>query len=137
MDQLVEPADEPHLWPSVGRPQPADELVRLLGAETPRAPLSFGRLNTAEQLQLALRVLDTLRRDAVLSSRQLLAIDVSDPQQVSFVIDPDTEVRCGSEDELDVQLERLRAVLDRVARRQMEVRYIDVRFPEPVVSPRT
>jgi hypothetical protein len=53
------------------------------------------------------------------------------------VLDGTTEVRCGSEAELSDQLDRLQDALKTIARNQMTVRYIDVRFREPVVSPAT
>ena len=49
----------------------------------------------------------------------------------------DMEIRCGSEEELDEQLGRLKTALDQISRHKISVRYIDVRFQEPVVSPRT
>ncbi len=86
---------------------------------------------------MALRVLETLQRTPTLASRQLDIIDVSDPKQISFVIDEDTKILCGAEAELKIQLERLRIALDRVTHRQVDVRYIDVRFQEPVIGPTT
>jgi hypothetical protein len=64
-------------------------------------------------------------------------VDVSDPQQVSLVIDDDLDIRCGSDQALDLHLARLQAVLRMVARQKLPIRYIDVRFPEPVIGPRT
>ena len=136
LDQWYPVDQEGFILPQ-GRAHPWTELVRLRGTDIPRAPLRSGELNTHERLHLALRVLETLRSSPTLAARQLRIIDVSDPRQINFVIDEGTEIRCGSEDELDGQLERLARALDRVARQRVDVRYIDVRFQEPVVSPRT
>lgn len=120
-----------------GQDTPSPGLVQLLGTETPKAPLRTGQPNRSERLHLALRVLETVRSSPIAILRRLSAIDVSDPNQISLVLDDSTEVRCGTEEELSVQLGRLRSALEQLARQQVGVRYIDVRFQEPVVSPRT
>jgi cell division septal protein FtsQ len=120
-----------------GQAQASPEVVRLVGAQSSNAPLKAGRLTSSEPLQLALRVLQTVQRSRALTARRLQAIDVSNPQQISFVIDGGTEIRCGSEAELDAHLRRLRTALQMIAKQRLEARYIDVRFQEPIVSPRT
>lgn len=120
-----------------GQPRPAGGLVRFVGIDSPQEPLRAGQANASERLQLALRVVGLTRRSRVLAARPLTVVDVSDPRQISFIVDDTTEVRCGSEQELTDQLSRLGAALERIRRQQLDVRYIDVRFPEPVISPRT
>ena len=116
---------------------PIEGLTRLVGFERASPPLKVGALNTEERLTTALRTLKALRRAPALSSHRLTEINVLDLQQLRFVIDEGMEVRCGTEEELGDQLERLRAALHVIAKRQMAVRYIDVRFKEPVVGPGT
>jgi cell division septal protein FtsQ len=116
---------------------PADRLIRLVGFERTGGALRAGRENTDERLKLALRVLEALRRAPSLIPRRLTEINVGNPQQIRFLIDGETEVRCGSEAELGAQLERLQAALKAVAKQPLDVRYIDVRFQEPVIGPRT
>lgn len=120
-----------------------ESLVRVVGVERGGTPVRVGKDNrTHELLQLALRLLDKLRRAPALVSYQLIEIQVADPRAIRFLIarqggaEP-IEVRCGSEAELDMQLKRLRTALTVVARRALAVEYIDVRFPEPVLGPRT
>ena len=120
-----------------GHDAPPTGLVQLLGADTPKVPLRAGQPNASERLQLALRVLDTVRHSRAGAARRVNAIDVSDPNQISLLLEDGTEVRCGAEDQLGIQLGRLRSALEQLARRQVDVRYIDVRFQDPVVSPRT
>ena len=136
LDQWYPVDAEGYILPQGSR-KPIEEVSRLIGTETRQAPLRVGRVNTGPNLQLALRVLATLRRSPVLVARKVGVVDVSDPQQISFVIGEDTEIRCGSETELDEQMIRLKTALEQVSRQQISVRYIDVRFQEPVVSPRT
>ncbi len=116
---------------------PSDRFIRLTGFERAKVPLKVGAVSTDERMVVALRVLKTLGRAPVAVGRKITEVDVADPQQIKFRMANETEVRCGSEAELGMQLERLRAALKVIQRRQIEARYIDVRFKEPVVSPQT
>ena len=120
-----------------GGQEPSPNLIRIVGFDRTKFALKVGALNTDEHLAAALRVVQTLRRTAGPLSRRLTAVDVADLQQLRFTLDGETEVRCGSETELGAELERLRATLKIIARQSMAVRYIDVRFKEPVISPKT
>jgi len=128
-----------------GSAAPAESVVRLVGLE--RATLRVGTATADERLTPALRIVERLRRAPALLSYRLTEANVADPQQIRFRIDlparsgatpteGDIEVRCGREAELDAQLERLRVALRAVAKRALDIHYIDVRFPEPVVGPR-
>ena len=114
----------------------AGRLIRLVGVRAGTG-LKVGKRNTDGQLTLALRVLETLRHAQAPVSQHVSEIEVGDPQAIRLVLDEDTEVRCGSEEQLAAQLERLRAALKIITKQQLAVRYIDVRFPEPVIGPRT
>ena len=123
---LTEPSLKPH-----------EQVVILKGVDSPKAPLKVGRDNGSEAMRQALRFLVSLRLSPVLIGHRLVAIDVSDPKQLVFAIDDDIEIRCGSEAELAAQLGRLRDVFRRVASRDMIISYIDIRFQDPVIGPRT
>lgn len=117
-----------------------ERLVVFEGVESPRegrTSLKPGAMNTHPRLLTALRVAERLRGASALIGHRLSAIDVGDPNQLTFLIDEDVEIRCGGEDELEPQLERLRSALRLVSRQQVGVRYIDVRFTDPVIGPRT
>ena len=116
--------------------QPADHLVRLIGVERSGMSLKVGKANADERLLLALRVLGKLRRIPASVSRRLTEINVADPQQIRFLMDGETEVRCGAEPELDAHLARLQAALKAVAKQPLAAKYIDVRFRDPVIGPR-
>ncbi|MBI3087984.1 MAG: FtsQ-type POTRA domain-containing protein [Candidatus Omnitrophica bacterium] len=115
----------------------SDGVVLPPGSATPhdRLVVLRGLDKTNERLPLALRLAARLRRVPALVGHRLTAVDVSRPEQLRFVIDEDVEVWCGGEEALPDHLERLRPVLHRVARNQLAVRYIDLRFPDPVVGP--
>jgi hypothetical protein len=126
-------------------PSPKGQLVILKGVEGPRAPLAVGQENANPRLWLALRLAASLRTSPALLGYRVRAVDVSDPQQLSFLIDHASangfedaiEVRCGREEELTAHLGRLRAVLRMIASQSLAVQYVDLRFKEPVIGPRT
>ena len=120
-----------------GSADPDERLIRLAGFDRAGVALRAGKENADERLRLALRVLEKVRRMPSLTSRRLTEINVADPKEIRFLLAGETEVRCGSETELDAHLQRLRAALRAIAREPLEARYIDVRFKEPVVGPRT
>ena len=123
--------------------EPSPRLIRLEGFERSGTALRIGKDNADERLQLALRILAKLRRAPPSISRRLVAVNVADPRQIRFLIvlpastEGPAEVRCGSEEELEAHLQRLSAALKAVTKEPFAVRYIDVRFHEPVVGPRT
>ncbi|MBI4341432.1 MAG: FtsQ-type POTRA domain-containing protein [Candidatus Omnitrophica bacterium] len=120
-----------------GTVEPMERLIRLTGFLQGSVLLRAGKLSTDERLLLALRVLAALQRAPMSIARRLTEINVSDAQQIRFVLDDELEIRCGGEAELDAHLERLQATLRMLARQpSMPIRYIDVRFQQPVVGPR-
>ena len=116
---------------------PANQLVIVKGVENPKAPLAPGKLNSSERLQRALQLIEQLRASPWLAGHRLTVVDVADPQQVNFVIDQDVEIRCGSQAQLTQDLKRLRTVLQQLAKHGLGVRYIDLRFQDPVIGPRS
>jgi cell division septal protein FtsQ len=131
------PVDDQGFIVPEASPEPHERLVRLVGIDRKSGTVRAGQENSDEKLQLALRVLKTVRRAPISVSRRVVEVNVVDPQQIRFLMDSDTEVRCGTEAELDAHLQRLKGALQAIARQSMDVQYIDVRFHEPVVHPRT
>lgn len=115
--------------------EPSTEWVRLTGLSA-AGDLKPGRVSNNERLQLALRVREAVRRKPASVARRVTEIHVGDPAQIRLMLDDAIEVRCGPEAELGAALSRLQAVLKVIARQQMPVAYIDVRFSEPVVGER-
>ena len=111
-----------------------DDLMRFTGFERAQPPLAVGKINADERLALALRVRGRLQRASGLTANRITEINVEDPRNIRLLLDGATDVRCGSEEELPGQLERLRTVLQVLATHAMAARYIDVRFQEPVVG---
>lgn len=121
----------------VASPQPWDHLPILKGIEGPHASLHVGDEPASPRLQEALRLVQVLRRSSALIGHHVTLVDVGDPAHLTLMLDDAIEVRCGSEQELNIHLERLRTVLRRLTNQPLVVRYIDVRFKEPVIGPTT
>ena len=143
LDQWYPVDDEGVILPE-GSAEGSAKLVKLVGVHRVANGLRLGKNDTSEPLALALRVLERVRKSPLSISRRVREINVAEPSEIRLVLassdlpqDDGTEVRCGSEAELAAHLERLRAVLKVVGKQQLAVRYIDVRFPEPVIGPRT
>ena len=120
-----------------GTPAPRERLVVLKGVERVQAPLKPGQQKKGEAMERALRLLERLQRAPELAGHRVSALDVGDPDQLLFVMDDDVEVRCGGEEDLSMHLHRLREVLKQIASHSLAVRYIDVRFQDPVIAPKT
>ncbi len=120
-----------------GHADAAENLLILKGVDSSDAPFKVGRQNTSQPLETALRLVERLRRSPALRGHTVTHLDVSDPHHLTFLMDEGMEIRCGSEEELDTHLDRLRAVLKKVAPHQLNVRYVDLRFHDPVIGPRT
>jgi len=112
---------------------PIEGLMRL-------GDIGVGRAGDAGQrqaLQRGLRVRARLSRSAPTVARRITEINVADEQAIRLLMDDAIEVRCGSEAELAVHLQRLEAALKTIAKQPLAIRYIDVRFSEPVIGPST
>lgn len=119
-----------------GRDEADERLIRVVGWDRAGTALKAGKANTDERLALALRALEALKREPAIS-RRITQLNVEDPREIRFLLDDTMEIRCGSESELTAHLARLRAALRAIAKHPVDIGYIDVRFQEPVVAPRT
>jgi len=116
---------------------PYEEVPRLTGLNAARPALKISRQNRLPHIQTALRILKLLRFNPVIEGKRLTEINVADLRQIKFIMDEQIEVRCGSEYELDAHLARLSATLKALALQDTPVGFIDLRFSEPVIGPRT
>lgn len=129
--------DEGFLWAD-GEAERAEHVILVSGIQA--GSVAVGAVNTDARVRLAARVIERLKQAKLPVAQRITEVNVSDPRQIRLrlrLADEETEVRCGSEDELGAHLERLQAALKAMGKPPVNVRYIDVRFPEPVIAPRT
>jgi len=112
---------------------PIEGLMRLGGIGVGR----YGDASQQQALQRGLRIRTMLYRSAPMVARRITDINVADEQAIRLMMDGTIEVRCGSEAELAMHLKRLEAALKTIAKQPLAIRYIDVRFSEPVIGPST
>ena len=120
-----------------GKNTPWDGLVALKGIGSPRSPLKVGKENSSERIEQALRIVEHITSSSYIGAHKLTALDISDPNQLNLTLDDAIQIRCGSEEELTSHLQRLKKVFRIVAAKPVEINYIDVRFKEPVIGPKT
>lgn len=133
-----------------GQHRPDKRLVQVVGLNPGGPGLAVGRVNSHPRLQLALRVLEQLVQAPAVDAQYITQLDVNDPRQIRFRLDAAAlpsgvpvpagrtiEVRCGSEPELSVHLQRLSDAMRVLGAQPVSIRYIDLRFQDPVVGKRT
>ena len=118
-------------------PVAPEGLLRITGLSS--RTVKVGRDNADDRVLLVLRLRARLRRAPSSIAKSLVELNVADDRELRLVLrhgDEEVEVRCGSEGELETHLRRLHASLRALGSRAWSARYIDVRFPQPVVAPR-
>lgn len=120
-------------------PQPVNTdqaaLVQLEGFARTSTRLKAGRMNEHPELLRALRIVGVLRQSPILQDYRLSHLNIADTDKIRIYLDGEIEVLCGSEAELPTNLQRLRIALEQLQRTgTTDIRQIDVRFPQPVVT---
>jgi cell division septal protein FtsQ len=113
-----------------------EDLPKLSGFQKAGVELVAGQLNDHPIVLQSLRVLKRLQVASVLAGRRVEELDATDANMLRFTLNGGLEVFCGREIELDQHLQRLADALAIIEERGMDVRYIDVRFQDPVVAPK-
>jgi cell division septal protein FtsQ len=116
-------------------PMAFKNLMIIKGAQGPRGGLYVGATVTDSNAKKAMRLAEVVKRSNILKSHQLTAIDISDPKNITVLVDEDIEIRMGSSH----FIERLK-ILDQTIRAiefdRSKIRYIDLRFDDVVIGPR-
>lgn len=125
---------EGFVLPAAGS-EAAEGLLRLTGLN--RGRITPGQVSEDDAMLLGLRVRTLLRARRPVLAHRVTEMNTSDPEHIRLILDDATEVRCGAEAELTSQLDRLQGTLRALAKQAITVRYIDLRFPDPVIGPAT
>ena len=117
-------------------PTPFKNLIIIEGSSSPRNGLAVGSVLTDPNTRKAVKLMEALQRSEIFKKHILSRIAVSDPHSLSFFVDGDIEIRMGH----DHFIERLKILSQTVRTLELDrnrVSYIDLRFDDVVVGPRT
>jgi len=88
---------------------------------------------SSERLSLTLTLLKTIKEFKDLEGYSITKIDVSDVKNTSFFINYGIQIKIGNDDFKD-RLRVLLMILERLKAEIKEIKYIDLRFKEPVIA---
>lgn len=115
---------------------PFRNLTIIRGASISASRLGVGSVLTDPQVRKAVKFMEVLLRSEILKKHTLTKIDISDPRNLTFYVDGDIEIRMGH----DHIIERLKILAQTVRTLELDrnrVGYIDLRFDDVVVGPRS
>lgn len=95
----------------------------------------IGQKTDSRRIEKALSLLASLNTSGILQEHILVEIDVSSSRNVIFFLEDGLEVKIGHDD-FASRLSNLREVLSDPKVRPADIRYIDLRFKEPVIGPK-
>ena len=95
----------------------------------------LGKRTDSKKAQRALLLLKELKDSGILDRHTLVEIDVSSLRNIIFFLEDGLEVKIGYEDYAS-RLENLKEVLSDAKLKPKDIRYIDLRFKEPVIGPK-
>lgn len=114
---------------------PFRNLTVIEGAPVPRGGLSVGVTLDDTITQKALRLMEVIRRSAILRKHALTRIDIGDPRNLTLVVDNAIEIRIGNSHFIE-RLKILDQTLKTLELDPARIRYIDLRFDDVVVGPK-
>jgi len=110
-----------------------DNLPVILGLDTKIFGPKQGKIYNIEELALALNIIKEAKSNRVLKDYEIKSIDVTDPSCASFFIPDGLEIKIGQDDTKD-KIDILGSLLSQVKNDLNNVKYIDLRFKEPVIK---
>ncbi len=114
---------------------PFKNLTVIEGAPPPKAGLLVGLVLSDPNTKKAVRLAEVVKRSDILKNHLLTKVDISDPKNISLVIDDDIEIKIGNNHFIE-RLKILDQTLKTVELDRSKIRYIDLRFDDVVVGPR-
>jgi cell division septal protein FtsQ len=110
-------------------------LTIIEGAPLPRGGLAVGMTLTDSLTQKALRLMEIIKRSDLLGKHALTRIDISDPRNMTLVVDNSIEIRIGNNHFIE-RLKILGQTLKSLTLNPSRIQYIDLRFDDVVVGPK-
>lgn len=94
-----------------------------------------GTILQDQALEKALALLEELSKSGVTEDYHIARIDAASSRNISFIIDDGVQIKIGGED-FKQRLSLLKKVLSGPGVNLAEIRYIDLRFKDPVIGPK-
>ena len=109
------------------------DLPIILGLETKIFAPKLGRKYSLRELLLALDIINEVKTNRALKDCKVKRIDVSNPSSASFFTQDDLEIKLG-EDDIEDRINILSSLFTQVRSDWGNIKYIDLRFKEPVIK---
>ena len=132
--ELYYPVDDGGIILSGARNYPHEKLPLINGIRF-NPSSEVGKETQSQRVKKALLLLKELENCGILKKHTLVEIDVSSIRNVIFFLEDGLEVKIGR-DEYAMRLENLKEILYDPKLRPGDIRYIDLRFKEPVIGPK-
>ena len=95
----------------------------------------IGKITDSKRVKGALLLVDELNKSGVLKNHTLVEIDVASLRNIIFFLEDGMEVKIGR-DHFTARLKNLKEILSDPKLKPADIRYIDLRFKEPVIGPK-
>lgn len=115
---------------------PDPELPVINGLELEAADLKIGKEYQLDRLQKALAFIEAVETTRAIHLSEVTSIDVLDNKSLDFYLKSGIQVKIGKE-MFSERLKVLSKTLEQLNVPQEQVRYIDLRFDDPVIGPKS
>lgn len=113
----------------------SDEKLPIISGVRSNLSRQVGVATDSKRVKKALLLLKELNSTDILNEHTLVEIDVSSIRNAIFFLEEGLEVKIGHENYAS-RLENLKKILQDPKIKPADIRYIDLRFKEPVIGPR-
>lgn len=110
-----------------------EDLPIILGLETKIFSPKVGERYDIEELIIALNMIKQLKKDRVLKDYRLKMLNVAKPQEISLFLEGGLELKVGQHD-INNKINILSALFTQMKKDLDNIKYIDLRFREPVIK---
>ncbi len=114
---------------------PFRNLTVIDGAALPKPGLFVGAVIVDSSARRAIKLAEIIRQTRVLRDHNLSRVDITDPQNISLIVDNDIEIKMGN-NHLIERLKILDQTLKTIDLDPSRIKYIDLRFDDVVIGPR-
>lgn len=110
-----------------------EDLPIILGLETKIFGPKVGEEYDIKELSIALNIIKELRRNRVLKDYRLKIINLAKPTEISLFLEGGLELKVGQHD-IKNKINILNTLFTQMKKELDNIKYIDLRFKEPVIK---